>query len=800
MPFFSSNNSAIRLGVLLVGLQAASGVRADNGPAAPQFNRDIRPILSDSCFSCHGPGTQEAGLRLDSFEGATDWAVIPGDPDASELMARVTSADPDTRMPPPESNRPAVDADAAAKLHSWIAGGAAYQPHWSYLPLQQVPPPTATDTAWPRGPIDQFILAGLEERQIRPSPEADRETLARRVYLDVIGLPPSTAELDAFLTDNRPDAYERLVDQLLASPRYAERMATWWFDLVRFSDTVGYHGDQDQRIAPYRDYVLKSYNENLPFDQFTIEQLAGDLLPDPNLWQRVATGYNRILQTSHEGGIQDAEYRAKMLADRVRNVSEVWLAASLGCAECHDHKFDPFTQRDFYRMAAFFADVDSYNSFEPVSSNTTPTSRPPEILAWTLPVYEQLQAIDAEINEVLGQLTGEIPGPRATAELRAKLKKLRHRRVEIEDHFEPTMVTAAVEPKDVRVLSRGDWMDETGEVVTPGGPTSLKAPLSAGDERLTRLDLARWLVAGESNPVTPRVVVNRLWKIYFGAGLTKSLIDMGSQGDPPVYPELLDWLARDFVASGWDLKHVVRQMVTSSVYRQGSAPRDELRDLDPQNRWLARQSRSRLEAEQLRDTALQAAGLLHHQLGGGFAKPYQPPGYYAQLSFPERRYQASQGTEQYRRGVYTHWQRQYLHPWLMAFDAPTRDECTAQRPVSNTPSAALVLLNDPCFVEASRSLAARALSELADDASDGARLRWAWREATGRRAHEDEIDALTNLLARHRDHYAAEPEAAEQLVAVGQTPRPDGVDAAELAAWTSVGRTLLNLSETITRD
>ena len=798
-PFPPFDRSVAALGALLLTVGAATPTRAGEA-ARVEFNRDIRPILSDSCYSCHGPGTQEAGLRLDSFEHATEWAVVAGDPDSSEVIARITSDDPDYQMPPPSANRPVVTPAGAEKLRQWIAEGAEYQAHWAYLPLQRSEPKAIETDTWSRNAIDRFVLAKLADQGLRPSPEADRETLARRVYLDVTGLPPTTAQLDAFLADNRPDAYERLVDSLLASQRYAERMATWWFDLVRFSDTVGYHGDQDHRIAPYRDYVLKSFDENKPFDEFTIEQLAGDLLPNPDLWQRVATGYNRILQTSHEGGIQDDEYRAKMMADRVRNVSEVWLASSMGCAECHDHKFDPITQRDFFRMGAFFADVDHYASFVPIAKNTSPAMRPPEILAWTLPIYEQLKKIDAEIAALEKQLSGEMPSPDDTPALMKKLTGLRHQRVDLEAEFTPTLVTEAVEPHEVRVLPRGDWMDKSGEVVTPATPAVFNGPASDGSNRLTRLDLAKWLVAGEANPVTPRVVVNRLWRLYYGSGFTKTLIDMGSQTEPPTYPELLDTLALELVEKDWDLKHVIRLMVTSSAYRQDSAPRHELIDLDPQNRLLARQSRARLEAEQLRDTALQVGGLLKHQFGGNFVYPYQPAGYYAQLAFPERDYQASQGDDQHRRGVYTHWQRQFLHPWLLAFDAPTREECTAQRPVSNTPSAALVLLNDPSFVEASRALAARALTEPEKSATDDARLRWAWREATGRQPKSDEVAALVDLLGKHREHYVAEPQAAEELVSVGVAPRPEGVPTEELAAWTSVGRTLINLSETITRD
>lgn len=798
-PLLRSNQSVSSVGAYLLAATAAASAIAGDA-ARIEFNRDIRPILSDSCYTCHGPGTQEAGLRLDSFEHATEWAIVAGDPESSEVIARITSDDPDYQMPPPSANRPAVTKAGAEKLRQWIAEGAEYQPHWAYMPLRRLEPKAVEGDVWSRNAIDRFVLAKLAEQGLRPSPEADRETLARRVYLDVTGLPPTTAQLDAFLADNRPDAYERLVDSLLDSPRYAERMATWWFDLVRFSDTVGYHGDQDHRITPYRDYVLKAFNENKPFDEFTIEQLAGDLLPNPDLWQRVATGYNRILQTSHEGGIQEDEYRAKMMADRVRNVSEVWLAASMGCAECHDHKFDPITQRDFFRMGAFFADVDHYASFVPIAENTSPAMRPPEILAWTLPVFEQLQKIDAQIADIEKQLSGKMPSPDKTPDLMKKLTELRHQRVDLEAQFTPTMVTEAVKPHEVRLLPRGDWMDKSGEVVTPATPAVLNGPASDEKQRLTRLDLAKWLVAGESNPVTPRVVVNRLWRLYYGSGFTKTLIDMGSQTEPPTYPELLDTLALELVEHEWDLKHVIRLMVTSSAYRQNSAPRYELKDLDPQNRLLARQSRMRLEAEQLRDTALQVSGLLKHQFGGNFVYPYQPDGYYAQLAFPERNYEASKGGDQHRRGVYTHWQRQFLHPWLLAFDAPTREECTAQRPVSNTPSAALVLLNDPSFVEASRGLAARALTEPDKAATDEARLRWAWREATGRQGKGDEIAALLDLLTKHRSHYAAKPQAADELLSVGVAPRPEGVPTEELAAWTSVGRTLINLSETITRD
>ncbi|MEM9352931.1 MAG: PSD1 and planctomycete cytochrome C domain-containing protein [Planctomycetota bacterium] len=767
---------------------------------AVSFNEDIRPILADRCYACHGPGEQQSELRLDNFESATEWAIVPHDAESSEVLARVLSDEPGYRMPPEEANKPSLSPEEVDTLRRWIDEGAEYQPHWSYRPVTRPEPPTVENKGWPLNPIDRFLLARLEAEGVEPSPRADKATLVRRLYLDLTGLPPTQPQIDTFLQDYSGDAYERLVDELLASPRHAERMATWWFDLVRFATTVGYHGDQDQAVAPYRDYVLKAFHENMPFDQFTVEQLAGDLLTPTgdrsvDLWRLVATCYNRILQSSHEGGIQDGEYRAKMLADRVRNVSEAWLGSSMGCAECHDHKFDPITQADFYRMGAFFADVDQHGSFEAIGKNTLPTRRPPEILAWTLPLYEKMQKIQRSIAEVEKDLVGTLPSN--YQQRHTDFIQLKKRLIDMERKFQPVMVTRAVEPQTIRVLPRGNWMDNSGEEVQPAVPAFFASSQSPSDARLTRLDLAHWITSPE-NPLTSRVTTNRLWRLYFGAGLSKEMLDVGAQGESPSHPQLLDWLAAEFIESGWDVRHMVRLMVTSRAYRQASLPHPELEESDPENRLLARQNRYRLEAEQVRDGALQAAGLLTHQLGGGFAKPYQPTGYYGQLNFPERTYGHSVGSQQYRRGVYTHWQRQFLHPWLLAFDAPTREECTAGRTISNTPSAALVLLNDPTYAEAARVFAARILQE--SPVNDDGRLRWAWREATGRPPTTPEVQQLAALLAEHRGHFSSDPEAAAKLVAIGQAPAAAGIAADELAAWTSVARVVLNLSETITRN
>lgn len=764
--------------------------------ATPSYNRDIRPILSDRCFACHGPdaGTREADLRLDTEAGAHLMAIVPGDAEGSELMNRLVTDDPDVQMPPAASKKPPLTPEQIELIRRWIDAGAKYEAHWTYIPPLRSQPPTLDDETAARNDIDRFLLARLARRGFTPAPEADRATLIRRLSFDLTGLPPTAEEVDAFLKDESSDAYEKLVDRLLASEAYGERMASWWFDLVRFANTVGYHGDQEHRITPYRDYVIKSFNENLPFDQFTIEQLAGDLLPNPTMWQLVASGYNRLLQTTHEGGAQDGEYRAKHLADRVRNFSETWLAASMGCAECHDHKFDPYTQDDFYSLGAFFADVDHYGSFAPLASNSTPTERPPEMLAWNLPVYREIEKLDARIKELEASLVGKLDAnwPKRRKELIA----LRRARLDLEAKFEPTLVTQAVEPRPVRVLPRGNWMDESGPIVEPHVPRHLPQ-IEVEGRRANRLDLAKWLVSPEQ-PQAARVVANRLWQRFFGTGLSKTVIDLGAQGEWPVNQDLVDWLAVEFMESGWDVKRLVKLMVTTSAYRQSSLPRPEIDAVDPENRLLARQGRFRLDAEQIRDNALAVSGLLVMQTGGDISRPYQPAGYYSPLNFPEREYAASKDANQYRRSVYAHWQRQFLHPWLMAFDAPTREECTAQRPISNTPGAALVLLNDPSFVEAARALAQRALG--ADATDDEGRLRWTWRRVVGREPKSEEIAMLSSLLQSHRQHFGGQREAATALVGVGNAPRDEKHDAAELAAWTSIGRTLLNLNETVSRN
>ncbi len=691
-------------------------------------------------------------MRLDTADGATakrdeTAAIVPLKPGESEVIRRVTAADETERMPPAGAGK-ALSPEEVQLLRRWIEQGAEYQPIWSLVPPVRAALPLVKDAVWPRNAIDRFVLARLESHGIAPSPAADRVTLLRRLSLDLVGLAPTPSEVDGFVGDSNPLAYDRAVDRLLASPHFGERLAMYWLDLVRYADTVGYHGDQEHHISPYRDWVIRAFNDNLPFDRFTLLQLAGDLLPEPQEEFKIASGYNRLLQTSHEGGVQQKEYEIKYDADRVRNVSSVWLGATLGCAQCHDHKFDPYSQRDFYSMAAFFADVDDTRTFK--GGDTNPTKREPELV---------------------------VASP-------------------LDHQSRRTMITAAIAPRVIRVLSRGDWMDETGEVVGPAVPHFLKQ-IAKEDGRPTRLELARWLVSRE-NPLVARVFVNRLWYLFFGVGLSNSLEDFGAQGEAPVHPELLDWLAVEFAESGWDIKHVVRLIVTSNTYRQSSQMTPALKERDPQNRLFARQSTFRLPAEMIRDNALAASGLLVERFGGAGARPYQPAGYYKHLNFPTREYKADKDSNQFRRGVYTHWQRQYLHPMLKAFDAPSREECTVQRPTSNTPLAALALLNDPSFVEAARALATRMMREGGNSPAD--RVRWAFRTVVSRTADESEDSLVIDLYRLNFDLYRADADAARKLLAVGLIQPPSDLDPAELAAWTHVARALLNLHEVISRN
>lgn len=773
----------------------------DNTPIPDKidFERDIRAVLSNNCFACHGPDKKhrKAKLRLDTKAGLFTendgiTPVVPGKFDKSELYARITAKDPDDLMPPKKSGKE-LTARQIALFKKWIEQGAPWQGHWAYQPLARSAAPTISkNKTWPINVIDRFILARLDAEKLSPSAQADKHTLVRRLYFDIIGLPPTSKQVSAFINDKSPKAYEKLVDQLLASPHYGERMAIHWLDLVRYADTVGYHGDQDHNISPYRDYVIKAFNENMPYDQFTVEQLAGDLLPNATMWQKIASGYNRLLQTTHEGGAQDKEYLAIYAADRVRNLSSVWMGATVGCAQCHNHKYDPYTQVDFYSLAAFFADVQEKGAYG--GANSIPTKRPPEMRAWNIEQAQQFEYLDKQI----AALSKAKP---QNADSKKKIAALEKQKKDLAKKFQMSMITVAVKPRTMRVLARGDWMDDSGPVVTPKTPAFLPALKIKANTRATRLDLARWFTS-RPNPLTARVFVNRVWKLFYGKGISARLDDLGAQGEAPVHPKLLDTLAVEFVESGWNIKHIIKLMVMSRTYQQSSvatlSKQRILDQRDPDNRLLARQSRWRLEAEMIRDNALAVSGLLITKLGGRSTKPYQPAGYYKHLNFPTRKYRADDDENQYRRGVYTHWQRIFLHPMLRAFDAPTREECTAVRPVSNTPAAALVLLNDPSFVEAARALAVATVKN--GGKSIDTRLTYIWKQTLGRSPDRAELAVLRNLYQQDLREYKADAKAADQLLTIGLYRAPKEIDRAELAAWTSIARAMLNLNETITRN
>lgn len=765
---------------------ALTGGVPDEIPEEVGFNRHIRPIMSNICFQCHGPdvANNPTDLRLDSFESATtSGAIVPFDVEASELARRITTDDADVKMPPADFRHRLSERDVQLLLR-WIEQGAKYEPHWIYAPLKRPAVPEVRDNKRLHNEIDAFVQARLQKEGMSPSPVADRRTLARRLHFDLLGLPPESEAVDAFIANQSVEAYEELVDSLLSSPHFGERMAVYWLDLVRYADTCGIHGDQDITISSYRDYVIKSFNDNKPFDEFTIEQLAGDLLENPTISDLIATGFNRLNLTSHEGGVQDKEYLAKYASDRVRAVSNVWMAATMGCAECHDHKFDPFTMRDFYSMQAFFADVEESGDYSIIAAkygetkgiNTLPTARPPAIMAPPYSLIDQVEEIQTS------QMTAE--------EKEQALEPLKK-------EYRPTLVTKSVEPRVIRILPRGDWLDDSGDVVEPAVPAFMPNPPEVSGRRLTRLDLARWFVSPD-NPVTARVFVNRLWKLYFGTGISKVLDDLGNQGEWPTHPDLLDWLAKEFIDSGWDVKHMVKLMVMSHTYRQTSFADAKQRERDPYNRLLARQCRWRLEAEFVRDNALKVSGLLVTEIGGESVRPYQPEGYWQHLNFPKRTYEHSTGADQYRRGVYTHWQRLFLHPSLAAFDAPSREECAAERPVSNTPLAALASLNDPTYVEAARVLAEKVLRKM--DADPSQRLNYLYRKTLSRSPTEEEVTVMYRLLEKERQYYAANSEDAKKLVSVGLWPVAEDLDAGEWAAWTQVCRAILSLHETITRQ
>lgn len=814
------------------------------------FNRDIRPILSDNCFACHGPDkrARKADRRLDTADGATAEidgvrAIVPGDLAKSDLVARIESHDPDEVMPPPKSEKK-LKPEQVALLKTWIEQGAKYEPHWAFIAPVRPPVPEVGGRKL-KNPIDAFILARLERDGLKSSPEADRTTLIRRVTYDLTGLPPTPAEVDLFLADSAPDAYERLVERLLASPRYGEKMAVQWLDLSRYADTHGYHLDSGRDMWRWRDWVIASFNCNQRFDKFVTWQLAGDLLPNATVEQRLATGFSRNSMINFEGGAIAEEYLAAYVKDRTNTVGTVFLGLTVACAECHDHKFDPVTQREYYQLFAYFNAVPEKGldgregnaapllEFPSVAQKARLAALPGEIAEAEKKLAEAQKAqVAAQVaweqtaaNSEL-PLTGAeaailaLPAEQRTPPQREQLKKFHREKVapipkEIAEAPErlrkelqaerakvPSVMVMEqmAEPRATHVLVRGQY-DQFGEAVTPATLASL-SPVPK-DAPPNRLGLARWLVDPQ-HPLVARVTVNRFWKSLMGTGIVKTLNDFGSQGEWPSHPELLDWLATEFPGSGWDVKHLVKLIVSSSAYRQSAKVTPELKERDPDNRLYARGPRFRLSAEEIRDTALAVSGLLNPKIGGPSVSPYQPDGLWEELSsradskkWTAQFYEQSHGEDLYRRSMYTFWKRTCPPPQLQAFDAPDRETCTVNRERTNTPLQALVLLNDPTYVEASRLLAERMMTQ--GGATSAERVRFAFRLATARNASDKEVAMLVELFEKQKGRYAPQRDEALKLLANGEHPRNEKLDPIELAAWTNVASTILNLDETVTK-
>jgi hypothetical protein len=985
---------AVAVGLLIGSPVTAWGAVLPHGEI--HFNRDIRPILSENCFFCHGPdkNKRKGDLRLDmhddvlaehQVDGKPVRAVVPGEAGKSELVRRIESGDSDEVMPPPKANHTLSERQKQL-LREWVEQGAKWEAHWAYIRPVKAPLPTISDPAWVKNAIDGFVLARLDEEGLKPSPEADRRTLIRRVTLDLVGLPPTPEQVDAFVQDSRPDAYERVVDRLLASPQFGERWARPWLDLARYADSNGFQRDGFRDLWAWRDWVIKAMNQDMPFDQFTIEQLAGDLLPNSTIEQKIATGFHRCPTVNVEAGTDQEENRVNQVLDRVNTTATVWLGSTMECAQCHDHKYDPFTQQDYYRLFAYFnnteqetkfrtpkdtasvdfigpemkltnpqmdqrrqeldarvdalneeiekhksklpaaattqlawvpLDVENFESMggasgkvladksvlvggakpatdtytitvhtklsgitaiqlEALTDNSLPgkgpgrgdASRPNFVLnefqltaapssdpnngrpvqfmsaradysqkgydiagaidgvektGWAVgQMFHQPHAAVFVLGEPLGAEEGSVltftlqqnsgakrtigrlrlsattspaaaPVDAASSEIKQLLADKGKALAELKllDASKTLVMKELPQPRVTHVLRRGNFLDPA-EGVTPGTPAFLGKPAEGPPNRLT---LARWLVSRD-NPLTARVAVNRWWAELFGHGLVATPEDFGAKGEMPTHPELLDWLAVDFMDRGWSMKSVLRLMVTSATYRQSSRVTPELLTRDDQNKLYARGPRFRMDAEMIRDNALSAAGLLSLKKGGPPVHPWQPPGVWTVTGQVDNTYRLSEGEDLYRRGIYVVWRRSAPYPSFMNFDASVRATCRVKRSRSNTPLQALTLLNDPVYVEAAAMLARRATRDLpngsfSDRASRICMLCWA------RSPDEREATALRTLFDRELQRYREDPAAAAKLLAkYGASKGPDQV---EWAAWYAVATAVLNADETIAK-
>ncbi|QEG01828.1 Planctomycete cytochrome C [Stieleria maiorica] len=801
------------IALLAAMLLAPAGVRAaDPPPVAIDFSREILPILSDKCFVCHGPDTDEgATVRLDSYEAATSdlggyRAIDPDDLPASELLRRITSAD--DPMPPDDAEKTLTDHEKQL-LAQWVAQGGTYSQHWAFVPPKKRVPavPADRDFESHANPIDAFVAAKQSQRSIGFAPQAERETLARRASLVLCGLPPEPDELDAFLQDRRSGAYERYVDRLLNKPGYGEHQARHWLDAVRYGDTHGLHLDNRRGVFPYRDWVVSALNANLPLDQFITWQLAGDLLPDPGIEQLVATGYVRMNPTSGEGGAIEAEYQAKNNFDRTENLGAVLLGMTLTCARCHTHKYDPVPQTEYYRLMAFFNST-SEPALDRNKYDYGPTTKAPgDPGQWAR--WKQLEASrDALIDTARDQmasadldpkvwaeatdqekldLLAAPDGPFATLAVHAQARSLRTDIESLWQSFTTTLVAKELPtPRPTRVLSRGEYNLPIGDPLEPGvlsvmGEFPEHAPRN-------RLGLARWLTS-PNHPTVARVLINRVWQQTFGHGLVRTPEDFGVQGAYPTHPDLLDWLAVELQDSGWDLKHMLRLMVTSRTFRQSSAWRNDVDD--PENRYWSRGPSYRLDAEVIRDIGLWAGQLLDPEMGGEGVKPYQPAGMWSALAHPAsntKLYERDNGRRLYRRSLYVYWKRTSPHPMMTLFDAPDRETSCVRRSRTSTALQSLALLNETQRIEMARMLAQRLLRQHSDTTS---RLELLFRLIASRGPSPTEADAVEKLRQQMLQRYRENLDDAGILLATGDAARDESLDPAEHAAWTQVALTLL---------
>ncbi|MFK7789929.1 MAG: DUF1549 domain-containing protein [Phycisphaeraceae bacterium] len=774
-------------------------VAADTKPDSEDkvdFAREVLPILSNHCLLCHGPDqdskeAKAAGFRMDLREEAVDFGmIVPGDPDASPVIDVLVTTKASRKMPPLDSVKKQLTPKQVDILKRWIAQGAEYTDHWAFVkPTKPEVPavPKGADASWATNNIDRFILADLYKNGLEPNAPADRSRLIRRVYLDLIGLPPTPDQARAFINDPSPDAYERVIDELLASPRFGEHWARQWLDKARYADTQGFAEDRPRSIWRFRDYVIDAYNKDLPFDQFTIEQIAGDLLPNPTLDQLIATGFHRNTMTNTEGGTDDEEFRAAAVIDRVNTTGEVWIGLTLACAQCHTHKYDPIFHDEYFAFYAFF-------------NQTEDSDRPrdiPFIKAPTQKHLDEIASLEASLKsaeDAFKQAGGE------DAELKKAVEQAKKKLDEFNKRVPTTLVMKdlpADKQRQTYLFKGGSFLapDKELGIIEPRTPAVLN-PMP-DDAPKNRLGLAKWLVH-EDNPLTARVQANRIWEQLWGMGLVETTEDFGFQGSYPSNIELLDYLAVTYQQDlKWSTKSFLKLIVMSSAYRQNGLHTAEKSEIDPFNRLMARGPRLRLSAEQIRDQALAIGGVLDtDRIGGPSVTPYLPDGVIPQ-SFSGVRMRQSSGADLYRRGVYTYWQRGSHYASFATFDAPSRDLCTAKRSRTNTPLQAFVTLNDTAFFEAAQMLGRRILTEGGKSIED--KLKHGMWLALQREPSKIELETLREVYTQSLADYQENPEAAEQT-AVGPSPAlPDTIDTAEAAAMTMVGNVLLNLDELINK-